>query len=71
MNHGDNATCPRCGGAFHCGAKEPTPCACGRFTLSADTTQMLRRQYDRCLCMACLAQLAAADSPDVKKPAQS
>jgi hypothetical protein len=69
----DNASCPRCGGAFHCGVNEPMPCACGQFTLSAATTQMLRAQYDRCVCMACLAQLAALPSPDddMKKPAQS
>jgi hypothetical protein len=67
-----NATCPRCGGAFHCGVQEPMPCACGQFTLSPATMQMLREQYTRCVCMACLAQLQASPDPqDVKKPAQS
>jgi len=70
-----NATCPRCGGAFHCGVKEPMPCACGQFQLSAATTRMLREQYDRCVCMACLAQLQAlppeTPPPETKKPAQS
>jgi hypothetical protein len=66
-----NATCPRCGGAFHCGAGETTPCACGQFTLSPATTQNLREQYTRCVCMACLAQLQTPAPQDEKKPAQS
>jgi hypothetical protein len=66
-----NASCPRCGGAFHCGASDPTPCACGQFTLSPATTQKLREQYASCVCMACLAQLQTPSSQDEKKPAQS
>ena len=56
---------------FHCGANEPSPCACGQFTLSAATTQMLREQYSQCVCMHCLAELQNAPGPDMKKPAQS
>ncbi|MBC7994949.1 MAG: cysteine-rich CWC family protein [Rhizobacter sp.] len=70
MNAAD-ASCPRCGGAFHCGVNDPLPCACGQFTLSPACTQMLRSQYDRCVCMACLAQLQqTAPVADIKKPAQ-
>jgi hypothetical protein len=71
-----NATCPRCGGVFHCGVNEPMPCACGQFKLSAATTQMLREQFSRCVCMACLSQLQTSQlqtpaPSDEKKPAQS
>jgi hypothetical protein len=66
-----NASCPRCGGAFHCGANDPGSCACGQFTLSAATTLMLREQFNRCVCMRCLAELQTAPIPDMKKPAQS
>ncbi|MBX3620253.1 MAG: cysteine-rich CWC family protein [Rhizobacter sp.] len=67
-----NARCPRCGGGFHCGACDPTPCACGGITLSAATTAQLRAQYDGCLCLRCLAALQAMQpEPGKKKPAQS
>jgi hypothetical protein len=62
-----NASCPRCGQAFHCGAADPTPCPCGNFTLSPATTQTLREQFKGCVCMRCLAALQT----DIKKPAQS
>jgi hypothetical protein len=63
-----NATCPRCGGTFHCGVKEPMPCACGQFKLTQETTQMLRKTYDRCVCMNCLAQLQMPKPPSPDKP---
>jgi hypothetical protein len=75
----DNATCPRCGAGFHCGVKEPMPCACGRFTLQPATVQALRERYTGCVCMDCLAQLQAdpaaigatpVDRRREKKPAQ-
>ncbi|GAB4567007.1 MAG: cysteine-rich CWC family protein [Rhizobacter sp.] len=65
-----DAACPRCGGAFHCGANDTAPCPCGNFTLSASTTQRLREQYGSCLCMACLAQLQDPPAPETSKPAQ-
>jgi hypothetical protein len=49
--------CPRCGGTFHCGAKDATPCPCSTLTLAASTLAALRAQYNGCLCLACLAQL--------------
>lgn len=54
--------CPRCGGAFHCGADDPTPCPCTAFTLTATRLAELRRTYTGCLCLRCLAELAKPDS---------
>jgi len=54
----DNSRCPRCGGPFHCGANDPTPCACGTLKLDAALLADLRQRYDRCLCLRCLAALA-------------
>lgn len=51
-------TCPRCGGAFHCGANDPEPCACTRIALDAATQAALRERYTGCLCLRCLADLA-------------
>ncbi len=51
--------CPRCGGAFHCGARDPQPCACTTLSLDAALLARLSERYDRCLCLACLAQLHA------------
>ena len=51
-------TCPRCGGGFHCGVQDSTPCACTGLQLSATQLQALRARYSRCLCLACLAAVA-------------
>ncbi len=53
-------TCARCGGAFHCGADDPAPCACTTLELDAPTLARLRARYSSCLCLRCLAELAAA-----------
>jgi hypothetical protein len=58
-----NAACARCGGAFHCGANDPTPCACTGLRLNAELLAALRRRYTGCLCAACLQALAAAPGP--------
>ena len=52
-------SCPRCGGGFHCGAQDSAPCACTGLQLSAAQLQALRARYSRCLCLACLAAVAA------------
>ena len=52
--------CPRCSGAFACGAAGPGPCACTQVSLSAELQAQLRSQYSGCLCLACLQALAAA-----------
>jgi len=62
---GRDARCPRCGGAFHCGAKlaqasDAPPCACTSVTLDAQTLAELRARYAACLCLACLRELARA-----------
>jgi len=53
-----NDTCPRCGGAFHCGVDDVEPCACTTLTLDADTLARLRRTYSGCLCLRCLHALS-------------
>ena len=52
-------TCPRCGGGFHCGVQDSTPCACTGLQLSAAQLQALRVRYSHCVCLACLASVAA------------
>jgi len=54
----DNA-CPRCGGAFHCGANDAEPCACTALQLDDTTLSGLRQRYVGGLCLACLRELAA------------
>ena len=56
----DTDTCPRCGGAFHCGANDAAPCACTTIRLDAATLAGLRERYTACLCLRCLAELATA-----------
>lgn len=51
--------CPRCGGGFHCGMHDASPCACSRLTLQASHLAALRSVYAGCLCMRCLAAVAA------------
>jgi hypothetical protein len=50
--------CPRCAGAFHCGAADAAPCACTAIHLDAALLRELRERYRGCLCLACLAELA-------------
>jgi hypothetical protein len=64
MNRGDNTRCPRCGGAFHCGANDAEPCACCGLRLDEATLADLRARYRGCLCLACLREMAAS-SPSV------
>ena len=53
-----DARCPRCGGAFHCGAQDAAPCACSTLTLAPELQAALRQRYEGCLCLACLQALA-------------
>ena len=53
-----DSRCERCGGAFHCGANDPEPCACTRIALDATTLARLRQAYTGCLCLRCLAERA-------------
>lgn len=63
--------CPRCGGGFHCGVNDAGPCACTTVTLSAALQATLRTQYAGCLCLRCLAELAAADTSPPAQPGQA
>ena len=63
--------CPRCGGGFHCGRADETPCACSGLTLSAELQSALRQRYSGCLCLClrCLAALAAGAPLELPLPA--
>jgi Cysteine-rich CWC len=56
--------CAACGAAFHCGAGDAAPCPCGTVTLSPAQLAALRRQYDGCLCLACLRAMQAQAPED-------
>ncbi len=53
--------CPRCGGSFHCGMADATPCPCTQLTLDAHALMLLRQRHAGCLCGRCLAALAAGE----------
>lgn len=60
-----DASCPRCGGGFECGASSGPAghCACFGIRLT-DTlrTELAARYPDRCLCLRCLRELIDADA---------
>jgi hypothetical protein len=62
------SSCPRCGGEFHCGAHDPAPCACTTLTLDTALLARLRDRFDRCLCIACLVELQAAEGRGKRSP---
>ena len=51
--------CPRCGGAFECGAMGPGPCACQSVSPRPELQARLRQQFSGCLCLGCLRALSA------------
>jgi hypothetical protein len=55
--------CPRCGGAFHCGANDAGPCACTTLALTPALRTELAARFHGCLCLACLRTLAAGQAP--------
>jgi len=63
MSRSDNTRCPRCGGAFHCGANDADPCACCGLRLDEATLADLRTRYTGCLCLACLREIATPKLP--------
>ncbi len=65
MNEAE-ARCPRCGGAFHCGARDPAPCACTTVKLDERTLAALRSQYAGCLCLRCLQALARGEAAEAR-----
>ena len=54
----DNARCPRCGGSFHCG-RQDARCDCAQVHLDDATRAALQRQFEGCLCVACLRAMQA------------
>jgi hypothetical protein len=57
--------CPRCGGAFHCGANDTSPCPCTTVQLDQATLDALQSGYCGCLCMTCLKALAAGTASTI------
>ena len=53
--------CPRCGAGFHCGANDAVPCACTTPRLDEETLADLRKRFNRCLCLACLREIATSN----------
>ncbi len=68
-----DATCPRCGGGFACGA-QAGHCDCFDIRLSEALRADLAARYpDRCLCLRCLREVMAADAgaaPPATAPAR-
>jgi hypothetical protein len=57
-----DATCPRCGGGFECGANAGH-CACFGMRLTDSLRAELAARYpDRCLCLRCLRELIEAQT---------
>jgi len=50
-------TCPRCGAGFHCGAQDDH-CDCFELQLTTELRESIAREYDGCLCLRCLRELA-------------
>jgi Cysteine-rich CWC len=50
--------CPRCGGAFHCGAIDAAPCPCAAVVIDPALQHALRERFTGCLCVTCLRALA-------------
>lgn len=64
-----DATCPRCGGGFGCGAQAGR-CDCFDIRLTEPQRQALAARYSGCLCLACLRELAAGEPGRGPLPAQ-
>jgi hypothetical protein len=58
-----DATCPRCGGGFECGANAGQ-CACFGMQLTDTLRAELTARYPgRCLCLRCLRELLDGERP--------
>ena len=51
-------TCSKCAAPFTC-QNETRGCWCEDLTLAPETLALLRRQFDNCLCPACLESYAS------------
>jgi hypothetical protein len=60
--------CPRCGGAFRCGAGDAAPCACTTIALDAAVLAGLRERWVGCLCLACLRDVQREASARAEPP---
>ena len=56
-----DATCPRCGGGFECGANAGR-CDCFGIRLTDRLRVELAARYSGCLCLRCLRELIEADA---------
>ncbi|MBS1524635.1 MAG: cysteine-rich CWC family protein [Bacteroidetes bacterium] len=50
----------RCRSSFECKANAVTKCQCAAVQLTLNETQYISKQYDGCLCAACLLELQCA-----------
>ena len=49
--------CPKCGKAFECKPGNITQCQCSGVQLTAEERSFIEKQYEDCLCIACLRLL--------------
>ncbi|AYQ33766.1 cysteine-rich CWC family protein [Runella sp. SP2] len=60
--------CPRCGQEFRCQLTTQGSCVCSEITLSEQTLSDLRTQYEGCLCIKCLQEMARASGYSYPMP---
>jgi Cysteine-rich CWC len=63
------SVCEACGATFSCGAANSN-CWCQEIKLSEETRAALRARYERCLCRACLENLAEGEKVNGEKEEQ-
>lgn len=49
--------CPRCNKTFECKAGSITQCQCNTVQLTVTERAVIEKQYNDCLCLACLIEL--------------
>jgi hypothetical protein len=57
ISSGTELTCPRCKQEFQCQADQIAACGCSGIVFTSAQKEAIGRQYDRCLCRACLLHL--------------
>ncbi|MBS1743847.1 MAG: cysteine-rich CWC family protein [Bacteroidetes bacterium] len=50
--------CPRCGNVFECRVGNILNCQCYGVELTTEVTAHISREYDECLCRACLLEMS-------------
>jgi hypothetical protein len=62
--------CPRCGSTFECKLNNPVHCGCAEIEIDDVRLLAIAERYSDCLCVDCLREIAAGDSP-AERPARS